>query len=73
MFLVYYPCIRGEDLPYYSKSVTWNLLHAYIDAHSQILIDEYPVDGVQATSRLKPQYANTIFADQRRYNRFFSE
>ena len=49
-----YPSIRGEDLPDYSKNVTWNLLHAYIDAHSQILIDEYPGDVVQATSRLKP-------------------
>ena len=30
------------------KKVTWNILHAYIDAHSQILIDECPGDGVHA-------------------------
>ena len=33
------PSIRGVDFPYYYKKDTWNLLHAYIDAHSQILID----------------------------------
>ena len=62
MFLVNYPSIRGEYLPDYSKKFTWNLLHAYINVHSQILIDEYPVDGVQSTSRLKPQYANMNFS-----------
>ena len=39
MLLMGYPSIRGEDLPYYDRNYTWNLLHAYIDAHSQTLID----------------------------------
>ena len=52
MLLMDYPCIRGEELPDYAKNATWDLLHAYIDAHSQILIDEYPVNVVQAVSIL---------------------
>ena len=46
MFLMEYPSIRGEDTPYYAKNSTCNLFHAYIDVHSQILIYEYPGDGV---------------------------
>ena len=44
-------------------------MHAYIYAHSQISIDEYPGYWVQAISRLKSQYGNMTFADQIRYNR----
>ena len=40
MLLMDYPYIRGEELPYYAKKTTWNLLHVYIDAHSQRLIDK---------------------------------
>ena len=40
MLLMDYPYIRGEDLPYYFKKVTWNILHAYIDAHIQVSIYE---------------------------------
>ena len=36
MLLMENPSIRGEDLPYYAKKATWNLLYAYIDAHSKI-------------------------------------
>ena len=50
MFLMDYPSIRGEYLQDYSKKSTWNLLHAYIDAHSKILIYGCTVDGVQAIS-----------------------
>ena len=53
-----YTSIREEQLPDYAKKSTWNLLYAYIDAHSQILIDEYPVDGVQAITILKYQCVN---------------
>ena len=42
MLLMDYPYKRGEYLPEYSKKATWKLFRAYIDAHSQILIDEYP-------------------------------
>ena len=64
MFLIDYPSIRGEDLPDYSKKATWNLLHTYIDAHSQRLIDEYTGDGVHAISRLKYQCANMTFSEK---------
>ena len=40
MLFLDYTSIRGKSLPAYSKRDTWNLLHACIDAHSQILIDE---------------------------------
>ena len=46
MLLMDYPCIRGEDLTDYAKNSTWDLLHAYIDAHSQILIDYYTGCGL---------------------------
>ena len=38
MLLMEYPYIRWEHFPDYAKNSTWNLLHAYIDAHNQILI-----------------------------------
>ena len=68
-----YPSLRGECLPDYLKKSIWNPLHSYIDAHSQILIDECPGDGLQSISRLKYQCANMIFADQSRYNRLFHQ
>ena len=55
------------------KKATWNLLHAYIDANSQILIDEYPGDILQAKSKLKYQCASIIFVEQIRYNRLFQQ
>ena len=58
MLLMDYLSIIGEGLPDYSKNATWNLLHAYIYEHSQILINECTGDGVQAISRVKPQCAN---------------
>ena len=39
MLLMDYPFKREEETPGYSKNTTWNLLHTYIDAHIQILID----------------------------------
>ena len=53
MLLVDYPSIGGRYFPGYAKNSTRDLLNAYIYAHSQILIDEYPDDGVQAISILK--------------------
>ena len=47
-----YPSIRGEELTDYANKSTWKILHEYIDAHSQRLIDEYPRDGLQAISIL---------------------
>ena len=48
MLLMDYPSIRGEYLPDYAITFTWNILHAYIDAHSHIIIGEYTGYGLQA-------------------------
>ena len=48
MLLIDYPYIRGEEIPDYAKKATWNVLHAYIDVTSQILVYECPGDVVQA-------------------------
>ena len=68
-----YPSIIGKYLTDYAKNTTCNILHAYIDAHSQILIDECPGDGVQAISRLQSQCANMKISDQIRYNRLYQK
>ena len=73
MLLIDYPSKRGNELPDYSKNSTWDLLHTYIDAHSQILIDECQGYGVHAISILKSQYKSITFYDQRRYNRMFQQ
>ena len=57
-----YPFIRGGEIPYCVKKATWNLLHAYIDAYSQISISEFTGDGVQDISIFQSQCANTTFA-----------
>ena len=41
-----------------------NLLHTYMDANSQILIDEYTGDGAKAISRLKYECANMTFSEK---------
>ena len=73
MLLMNYPSTRGEEIPDYDKKFTWNLLREYIDAHSQILVDECPGDLVQSISIVQPQCANMTFADQSRYNRMFQQ
>ena len=52
MLLMDYPYIKGGYLSDYYKNATWKLLHAYIYAHRQKLIDELSGDVVQAISRL---------------------
>ena len=47
--------------------------HAYIDAHSQIIIDECPVDKVQAISIFQYKCTNMTFADQSIYNIMFQK
>ena len=44
-------------------------MRAYIDAHSQRIIDECPKDGTQDFSIFQSQCAHTTFADESRYNR----
>ena len=73
MLLMNYPSIRGEDSIDYSKKATWNLLHAYIDANSQRLIDEYPGNEIKSMSILKSKCLNITFSDQIRYNRLFQK
>ena len=73
MLIMDYPSIRGEYLSYNAKNSTWNLFHAYIDSHSQMLIDEYVGYGLKAISRLKSQCANMTFDEQSRYNRLFHQ
>ena len=72
MLLIDYPSIRGEDLSDYSKA-TWNLLNANIDAHSQILINEYPGCGVKSISIMQYKCLSTIFDGIRRYNILFQK
>ena len=61
MMLMDYTSIRGEYYPDYAKHSTWNLLHAYIDAQIQRLIDKYKGDGVQAITIFQYQCTNMIF------------
>ena len=46
MLLMDYLYITGIVLPDYSQKATSNLLHAYIDANSQIVLDKYTGNGV---------------------------
>ena len=73
MLLLEYPSIRREEILYYAKKVTWNLLRAYIDAHSQRIMYEYPENGVQDISGLQFQCSNMTFPDQIRYNIMFQK
>ena len=68
-----YPFIRGEYFIDYAKKVTWDLLYAYIDSHNEILIDEYPGDGVQAITIFQYQCSNMTFYYNRRYSRLFQK
>ena len=71
MLLMDYLSIRGEEIPYHAKKGHMELFSAYIDAHSQISIDECPGDGVQAIPILQSQCSNIIFSGQSKYNRLF--
>ena len=69
--LIKYLSITGYYLPEYNKQATWDLLHVYIDAHSQMLIDEYPRGCLQAITILQSQCENMNFSDKSRYNWLF--
>ena len=43
-----YTYIREVEISDNYKEAIWNLLHAYIDSHSNILIDECKIYEVQA-------------------------
>ena len=63
--------IRGGYIPYCYKQSIWCILYAFMDAHIQRLIDEYPGGGLQYITILKSQCANINFSDKSRYNRLF--
>ena len=47
MLIMDYPYIRRNYFLDYAKNTTWEMFHAYINAQSKRIIDEYPVDVVQ--------------------------
>ena len=61
MLLMEHPYIRGEDFTDYTKILTCNILYAYMDAHTQRLIDKYPGDGVKFIKKLQSQCENMNF------------
>ena len=73
LLIEYYPSIIGEDFLDYAKNPNWNLLHACIDAHIQILIDEYQVYVAQAIIIFQSQSANMTFDDNSRCNKMFQQ
>ena len=66
-----YPSVRGRYLPGYTDKATWDLLHAYIDEHRKMLIDEYPGNVLQAITILQSHYSNITFSDKSRYTILF--
>ena len=68
-----YPSTRRKDMSDYSKKATCKPFNSYIDEHIQILIDEYPVYGVQAIIILQYQCENMTIVDQIIYNRLFQK
>ena len=68
-----YPSKKGEDVQDYAKNTTWNILNAYIDAHSQMLIDEYTGVRVQSIIRLKSQCVKMNISNKIRYNILFKK
>ena len=51
--LIDYPKIEGENLKEFAKNIIRNILHANIDVHSRIFIDEVPGDGVKCIEKLQ--------------------
>ena len=50
-----------------------NILHANSDAHSRILIAEFPTYGIKCLEKLQSHCANMTFADKSRYDRTFQQ
>ena len=73
MLVMDYLSIREEYFPGCAKKATCKLLHEYIDADSQRLIDEYPGYEVHATTIFQYKCANMNFYEKRRYNRLFQK
>ena len=50
--IIDYPKIGGDDIEDCAKKAIRNLLHANIDVHSRILIDELPMDVIKCIETL---------------------
>ena len=73
-FILYYPKIGGDDdIEYYAKNAISNLLHTNIDAHSRILISEFPKYGIKFTEKLQSHCEKKAFAHKIRYYRTFQQ
>ena len=65
--LLDYPKIEGENIKEFSKKDIRNILHANIDVHSRILIDELPGYGIKCIEKLQSHCAKMTFSDKSRY------
>ena len=63
----------GGNVKDYEKQAIRNLLHANSDVHSNILIAEFPKDGIKCLEKLQSHCANMTFADKSRYYRTFQQ
>ena len=55
------------------KRLSEIFLHANIDVHRRILIDEFPIDGIKCMGKLNLYSANMTFSDKSRYDRTFQQ
>ena len=73
LLLDYLKIGRDDNIEYYAKNATRNLLHAKIDLHSRILITEFPKDGIKSIAKLQSHCANMTFSDKSRYDSTFQQ
>ena len=72
--LLDYPKIGGDDIiEDYAKKAIRNLLHANIDVHIRILIDEFPKYGIKCIEKLQSHCVNMNFSDKSIYDRTFQQ
>ena len=72
--LLDYPKIGGDDtIEDDAKNDIRKMLHANIDAHSRILIAEFPKDGIKCIEKLQSNCANMTFSYKSRYDRTFQQ
>ena len=65
--------IGGDDIVSFSKKAIRNLLRANIDAHSRILIAEFPAYGIKCIEKLQLHCAKMTFANKSRHDRTFQQ
>ena len=69
--LLYYPTVGGVGIKDYVKKAIRNIPHENIYVHTRILNAEFPVDGVNCTSKLQAHCVNMTFSDKSRYANIF--